>query len=182
MWHVRKITSATEMQQCVPFVMLTYKCRCQLFIYNVSMETHEHVVFILTLQMLLSIILTYSTEQSPSWVANRSSASQEIPGILWNLKVHYRIHNSPPHVPILSQVDPVQYLPTHFSNIHFNIILPSTHGSSKRSPSLRVSHQNRVCTSPLPHTCYMPYPSQSLPTTWNIIRSSCKAPGTFVRF
>jgi len=30
-------------------------------------------------------------EQSPSWEANMSLAGQEIPNILWNLKVHYCI-------------------------------------------------------------------------------------------
>ena len=47
--------------------------------------------------------------QSPSWQANWFAASQEIPRISRNPKVHYHTHKRPPPVSILGQPNPVPY-------------------------------------------------------------------------
>jgi len=62
-------------------------------------------------------------EQCPSWEANWFAASQEIPHILWNQKVHYHIHKSQPPVPILSQLDPVHAPTSHSFSFTTNPVL-----------------------------------------------------------
>jgi hypothetical protein len=49
--------------------------------------------------------------QSPSWAADWLAASQEIPRISQNPKVHYRTHKRRPPVSILGQSNPV-HIPT----------------------------------------------------------------------
>jgi hypothetical protein len=123
------------------------------------------ITYLLTylLNYLLTYTLTHSLHAAQSFLRSYLffSASQEIPRTLGNPKFHYRSHNSPPPVLILSQLDPVHPLLSHFLMIHVNIILPSTPWSPKWSLSLRFPHQNLVHTSPLPHTCHMFRPSHS---------------------
>ena len=64
--------------------------------------------------------------QSPFWEANWFAASQEIPRISRNPKVHYRTHNRPPPVSILGQPNPVHIPTPYVLEIYDNIIHPST--------------------------------------------------------
>ena len=50
-------------------------------------------------------------------------ASEKTLRNLWNPKVHYRLHKISPLIPVRSQTNPVQALPTNFLLIRFNIII-----------------------------------------------------------
>jgi len=113
-------------------------------------------------------------EQSPSWEANRFSASRIIPRILWNPKVPYRFHKCPPPVPILSQLDPVHTTTSHFLKIHLNIILPSTPGSPKWSLTLIFPLQNPLLST-IRATC--PAHLISIFVTRTILGEECRSQG-----
>jgi hypothetical protein len=91
-------------------------------------------------------------QHSPSWEANRSLASQLIPPILWIPKVHYRIQNRPPSLPISSQINPFYDSSAHFLQTQFNIILlassfninhltPNGHFSSRTAPQVSAPYK-----------------------------------------
>ena len=101
-------------------------------------------------------LLTYSMVQSPSRKTNWFAASQEIPRISRNPKVHYRTHKRTPPVSILGQPHPVQMPTSHLLEIHTNIIHPSTRRSPQWSISLRFPHQDPIHPPLLTHTRHMP--------------------------
>jgi hypothetical protein len=106
-------------------------------------------------------------ELNSSWEHANCATTQELPNILFNRKVHCRVHKTPPLVPILSQSNANHTISSYLSNIHFNTAHPPTSWSSQWSLSFFLSHKYPLC-SPL-HTqlCYIILPlSSSL--TWSL--------------
>ena len=100
---------------------------------------------------------TYSMVQGPSFEANWFAASQEIPRISRNPKVHYRTHKRPPPVSILGQ--PIQSIYPHPSSWR-SILIISTH--------LRVGLPSGLLPSG--------FPTKTLYTTLSSrIRATCPA-------
>ena len=113
------------------------------------------------LTYLFTYLLTHSMVQSPSWEGNWFAASQEIPRISRNPKVHYRTHKRPPTVTNLGQPNPVHIPTSHILEIHPNIIHPSTTRSPQWSLSHQFPHQDAIHSPLLTHTHHVPSPSHS---------------------
>ena len=98
-------------------------------------------------------------EHSSSREANNSSASQEITRILWNPKFRKCAHNSKPHFPILSHINPVHASITYYLK------------DSLTLPSLRLGLSSAHIPSSFPTktlyaSLFPPYVSQAKPTSF----------------
>ena len=107
-----------------------------------------------------------------------SAASQEIPGILSNPKVHYRIHKCPPPVPILRNYVNIPNLSTRSLGSHLSKLFPS------KIFRWHPSHLIHACLSPdfqviVVYLCLLPLS----PFSGNSrIHSSVIFPHLFYRF
>ena len=140
---VKEMLNNKHSLTCCPPSLLFRVCPCLLHLWH--MRVWKNV----------PLLLTYSMVQSTSWEANWFAASQEIPRISRNPKVHYRTHKRPPTVCILGQPSPVHIPTSHLQEIHPNIIHPSMPRSPQWSPSLQFPQQDPIhpLSSPICATC-----------------------------
>jgi hypothetical protein len=104
----------------------------------------------------LTNYLINSIEQSPSSDANSRLATQEIPRLLRNPNVHYRLYKIPPLGPILSQTNLVHTPLPYFFKIHSVRIFPYTPRSSKMSLPLWFFDQKSLRSYYFSHACAIP--------------------------
>jgi hypothetical protein len=110
--------------------------------------------------------LTNSVEQSPSWEANSSAASQEISRIIWNPKVHCLMS--------LSWATGIQSAPPHFTSWIY-ISIPSSHLHLCLFPADLTT---KTLQAPLPYPTRATRPAYLIPfhlitrVTFGGIRSS----------
>ena len=84
-----------------------------------------------------------------SWKANTSSASEEILYILWHPTLHYYVQNSPPFVPLPSQINPTPHpiflRCTLILSSQLHLGLPSISFFQESTPKSRTNLSSSPC-------------------------------------
>lgn len=96
-----------------PYKMLTYFQTSQspFWISTIMLDKNYILVIAKCSNVFLCKSSITSKDDSPSWTATSSSASQKIPCTLQNPNAHCQVHNSSTHEPVYSQINQVQALP-----------------------------------------------------------------------
>jgi hypothetical protein len=129
--EVHALKNRNDLQNCTNRVFLQAftkwptLCKCLSF-YALRCASYGHFCRkrSLTLNSAIYRYLTTAMELSPSREAASCAAIQELTSISWNPTVQYRVHNSPPPIPILSHINPFHTITSYLSKIHLNIIHP----------------------------------------------------------
>jgi len=127
--HVKFFTNtSTRSISYVPFlIQVRYSTVSDFFIDSTSMVAEW--------TWNVGTLLANFMEQNPSGEVNSHSHSQEILRLVWNPKVHCRVHKSPPPVCILSQMHPIHTFSPCLFKVRSNIIISTFRclGRSKES-------------------------------------------------
>jgi hypothetical protein len=82
---------------------------------------------------------------SPFWESAICAATQELPRILWNMQVHYRVRKSLPLVLILSHIDAVHNIPSSLSLRSILILSREFYGFWIQLNKTEQTRQNCFC-------------------------------------
>ena len=141
--------------------MLLYTCFALPLLLQTGFNTTILYPCYIIMTDILTYLLTYSMEQSPSEKLTGSAASQKIPRI-FGTRRFLTVPTSARHLSIswANSIQSPQLPPTSWRSIlilfsHLCLGLPNG------LFSLRFPNHNPVHTSPLPHTCHIPRPSHS---------------------
>jgi len=167
-----KCRLAEQMHSCAhktsPWPLLEYKHISLCFLRKLVALRETRSVYV---ELNFYVPSNYM-KKSLSWETYTRSANQEISRLLWNPKVHYRVHNSPPVIPILCYMNPVRNLAPCFFKIYFNTFLLCSPWSPKWS---RQVFQLKFCAHFMSLPCvYMPRPSHAWFGSTNIRPIWCR--------
>jgi hypothetical protein len=118
--------------------------------YISFITSSESIIFLLQTEHVKNFM-----KHIPSWEAATRSPGQNIPHLLRNPKVHYRVHHSLTLGPALGQMNPIHSFASYFLKTHLNVALISMARSSNCYFPLKSFDKNFVRIFHLFHARYL---------------------------